>query len=55
MHIYRVVKRDYAGVMPFDGKTQTMISNKLTNEMADLERQHLVRQLRERAVIEIEK
>jgi peptidyl-prolyl cis-trans isomerase SurA len=55
VHIYRVLKRDVAGVMPFDDKTQTLIGNKLKNEMAEQERRHLIRHLRERALIEIEK
>jgi len=55
VHLYRVLKREYAGVMPFDDKSQTLISNKLKNEMAEQERGHLIRQLRERALIEIEK
>jgi peptidyl-prolyl cis-trans isomerase SurA len=55
VHVYRVIKREYAGVMPFDEKTQMMIGNKLKGEMAELERRHLIRELRERALIEIEK
>jgi peptidyl-prolyl cis-trans isomerase SurA len=55
VHIYRLLKREFAGVMPFDEKTQSMIGSKLRNEMAEQERQHLIRQLRERAVIEIER
>jgi hypothetical protein len=55
VHIYRVIKREYSGVMPFDEKTQTLIGNKLKGEMAEQERHHLVRELRERALIEVEK
>jgi hypothetical protein len=55
VHLYRVLKREYAGQMPFDDKIQTQIRNKLQGEMIEHERDHLVRQLRERALIEIEK
>jgi hypothetical protein len=55
VHLFRVVKHDRAGVMPFDEKTQTMISNKLKNEVVDQERRRMVRELREWAVIEIDR
>jgi peptidyl-prolyl cis-trans isomerase SurA len=55
VHLYRVLKREYAGVMPFDEKTQSLIGNKLKTEMAEQERRHLIRELRERALIEVEK
>src|SRR5205807_262759 len=48
VHIFRLVKRENAGVMAFDDKVQRMIENKLKNEVFDRERRHLVRELRER-------
>jgi hypothetical protein len=52
VHIFRLVKREYAGVMEFDEKTQQMIGNKLKSEMYDRERKHLIHNLREQATIE---
>jgi len=53
VHLFRVLKRENAGPMPFDDKMQRMIENKLKNEIVDQERRWLASQLRERAVIEI--
>jgi hypothetical protein len=49
IHLYRLVHRDYGGLMHFDEKVQTSISNKLKNEVFDAERKELVRELRARA------
>jgi peptidyl-prolyl cis-trans isomerase SurA len=54
-HVFRVVKREYAGQIPFNQETQKIIINKLKNEIADRETKRIVDQLRSRAVIEIEK
>jgi hypothetical protein len=48
VHIFRVVKRDYAGVQPFDEQTQLAIDRRLKNEIFDNERKIVVRELRER-------
>jgi parvulin-like peptidyl-prolyl isomerase len=55
VHIFRLLKREHAGLMPFDDKVQTMIANKLKNEIVERERRRFVRDLRERAFIEIER
>lgn len=54
VHVFRLVKRDYGSQLPFDEKVQTQISAKLKNEIAGREYKRLVRDLKERAVIQIE-
>jgi hypothetical protein len=54
VHLFRLIKREQAGPMPFDDKLQVMIGNKLKNEVFDQERRSLIRDLREQAVIEID-
>jgi parvulin-like peptidyl-prolyl isomerase len=53
VHIVRLVKREHAGALPFDEKIQTMIRNKLRNELAQREQQRVLNDLRSRAIIEI--
>jgi hypothetical protein len=53
VHVFRLVKREYAGVMEFDEKTQQMIGNKLKSEMYERERKCLIHDLREKATYEI--
>jgi parvulin-like peptidyl-prolyl isomerase len=53
VHVFRVLKRDYAGQLPFNEEVQTRIGIKLKNTIADREYKRLVKELRERAVIEI--
>jgi peptidyl-prolyl cis-trans isomerase C len=52
VHLIRVVKREYAGRMPFDAKTQNFIINKLKNEAANREWKRLVKKFRSEAIIE---
>jgi peptidyl-prolyl cis-trans isomerase SurA len=52
-HIIRLVKREVAGLKPFNDKTQTAIRNKLQNEAWEREYQRILRQLKQRASIEI--
>lgn len=51
IHIFRLIKREQAGVMPFDEKMQNSISNKLKGEMFERERRRFIADLRERATI----
>lgn len=51
VHIYRVVKREYAGQVPLNAQTQKAIQRKLENQLAEREIRQLVRELRERSVI----
>jgi parvulin-like peptidyl-prolyl isomerase len=52
VHIFRVVERDYAGLLPFNEEVQKTIRKKLSNEIAGREEKRLVQELRARAVIE---
>jgi parvulin-like peptidyl-prolyl isomerase len=54
VHVFRLVKRDYAGQTPFNAEVQKKIREKLQNELADQERRRIVRQLEARTVIEVE-
>jgi hypothetical protein len=54
-HVFRVVKREHAGQIPFDVETQKTIGGTLKNEIAERETKRLVSDLRSRAVVEIEK
>ncbi|MCI0458690.1 MAG: peptidyl-prolyl cis-trans isomerase [Gemmataceae bacterium] len=54
-HLFRVVKREYNGQLPFDDKVQLRIANKLRGEVAEREYKRVVKELRERAVIAIER
>jgi hypothetical protein len=53
VHVFRVAKRDYAGQLPFNEDVQTRISTRLKNAIADREYKRIVKELRERAVIDI--
>lgn len=55
VHVFRLVKREYAGQLPFDEKVQTIIRNKLRNDVGSREAKRIVRDLKNRAVIQIEK
>jgi peptidyl-prolyl cis-trans isomerase SurA len=52
-HVVRLVKREYAGQMPFDDKTQTAIKNKLTAQIWEREYKRIVAELRRKATVEI--
>ncbi|MCI0377359.1 MAG: peptidyl-prolyl cis-trans isomerase [Gemmataceae bacterium] len=54
VHIVRVLKRERAGLVPLDDKTQNLIRAKLRNQLAEREYRRIVRELRARSVIEIE-
>ncbi|HLJ93570.1 MAG TPA: peptidyl-prolyl cis-trans isomerase [Gemmataceae bacterium] len=52
-HVVRLVKREHAGLKPFDEKTQTAISNKLQGQAWEREYQRILRELKRKASIEI--
>src|SRR5439155_24113144 len=49
VHIYRLVKREYAGQLPLNDATQKAIRRKLENQVAEREIRQLVRELRDRS------
>jgi len=53
VHVFRLVKREYAGQLPFDQKVQLTIVNKLKNEIANREYKRILNELRGKAIIEI--
>jgi hypothetical protein len=55
VHVFRLVKRTYAGQLPFDEKAQTQIRNKLKDEIYKRERKRIIRELTARSVIQIER
>jgi parvulin-like peptidyl-prolyl isomerase len=54
VHIFRLLKREYAGQLPFDETIQGQIRSKLRNEIAQREQQRIVREIRNRSIIEID-
>lgn len=54
VHIIRLLKKDPGGPIPFTETVQLQIRNRLRNEVWERELKRLVRELRSRAVIEIE-
>jgi parvulin-like peptidyl-prolyl isomerase len=54
-HVVRLVKREFAGVLPFDEKAQGMIREKLKNEVFARESKKIVAALRRKATIEVAK
>jgi parvulin-like peptidyl-prolyl isomerase len=55
VHIFRLLKREHAGQVPLDEKTQKSIRKKLEGQIADREYKRVVRELRSRAVVRIER
>jgi hypothetical protein len=51
-HVVRLVRREYAGLVPFDDKVQTMIRDKLRNEAYARERKRFLEELRKNAHVE---
>lgn len=51
-HVFKLVKRDFAGTKPFDIEVQKEIRNKLRNSMFEREVKKLVADLRRKAIIE---
>lgn len=54
VHIIRLVKHEAGGVIPLDEKTQTTIRNTLRRQIVDREIKRVAKELRARAVVEIE-
>jgi parvulin-like peptidyl-prolyl isomerase len=54
-HVFRLVKRDHAGQLPFDDKVQQQITVRLKNQIAEREYRRIVKELKERSVIIIER
>jgi parvulin-like peptidyl-prolyl isomerase len=52
-HIIRVVKREFAGLVPFDEKTQNAIRNKLTAVVWEREYKRILAELKRKASVEI--
>jgi parvulin-like peptidyl-prolyl isomerase len=52
-HVIRLVKREYAGQMEFNEKSQMMIRDKLRNEAFSREAKHIVAGLRGKATIQL--
>jgi hypothetical protein len=55
VHLFRLIKREHAGQMPFDDKVQNDIERKLKSEIFEKEYKRIVKELRERSVIDIVK
>jgi hypothetical protein len=55
VHLIRVTKREYDGQMPLDDKVQKLVRKKLESELADREYRRIVRELRLRAVVRLER
>ncbi len=54
IHVYRLVKREYAHQVPLTAEVQTKIRNKLRQDIYERERDRVVRQLKGHAVIEVD-
>jgi len=52
-HVIRLLKREFAGLKPFDDKTQAAIRNKLQNDAWEREQKRVVDMLRRKAAVEI--
>ena len=55
VHIFRLVAREAGGQMPLNEAVQNQIKSKLRNQLADREYRRIVRELKSRAVIEVER
>src|SRR5262249_59808015 len=51
-HVVRLVKRQYAGPIPFDAKVQKEIRDKLRNVVFAREKESIVKELKRKAVID---
>jgi parvulin-like peptidyl-prolyl isomerase len=55
VHLIRVTKREYAGQMPLDDHVQKSVRKILEGQLADREYRRIVRELRTRAVVRMER
>jgi peptidyl-prolyl cis-trans isomerase SurA len=51
-HVIRLVKRQYAGPIPFDAKVQKEIHDKIRNEVFQREKESMIKDLKRKAVID---
>jgi peptidyl-prolyl cis-trans isomerase SurA len=52
-HVVKVVERDYAGVLPFDTKTQGRIREKLNDALYDIEAKKMIDELWRKGVVRV--
>jgi parvulin-like peptidyl-prolyl isomerase len=52
-HVIRLVSREYAGLKPFDAKTQTLVRNKLQMEVFNKESKRIIAALKRKASIQV--
>jgi hypothetical protein len=55
VHLIRVTKREYQGQLPLSDQVQKQIRKKLESQLADREYRRIVRELRTRAVVRVER
>ncbi len=55
VHIFRLVTRDPGGLQPLNEQVQNQIKNKIRSQMADREYKRVIRELRSRAVVDVER
>ncbi|MSU76481.1 MAG: peptidyl-prolyl cis-trans isomerase [Gemmataceae bacterium] len=55
VHIVRIAKREYKRLLPLDEKTQKLVRKKLEGQLMEREYRRIVRELRDRAVVRIER
>jgi hypothetical protein len=55
VHVFRLVKRTYAGPLPYDEKVQARIRDKLKEEVRERMRKQVIRELTAHAVIQVER
>lgn len=55
VHLVRVTKREYAGQLPLNDETQKIIRKTLEGQLFEREYRRLVRELRQRAVVRLER
>jgi len=55
VHILRLTQRENAGLIPLDEKTQKQIENKIKNQVFENEYKRIIRELRNRSTIVIER
>jgi hypothetical protein len=54
-HVIKLIRRQYAGLLPFDEKTQQQIKNKLRNEAGEKEMKRMINQWRREAIVIVAK
>lgn len=55
VHLYRLVERDAGGQIPLNDTVQAQIRNKIRNQIFEREFKRFVRELKSRAIVEIER